>query len=325
MRVTVTVPDWATHLVSDLGDMDRSPRRLEPGTGREVPLELADDVYFEYAFIDGEGRLRADPANPRRADNPWYPEVSALTGPEYRPDPLADPPEPARPGTVDRLRVESRTLHQHRRVIVVTPPGLEDVRLPLALVQDGVAFYRLARLADVLQALLAAGEARPARLAFVEPVERSREYAFHEGYLDFVDRELVPELRRRYPSTDELLAVGASLGGLFSANLALSRPGLVRTAVTFSGAFLGHPEAPDFYAGTRSFVAERLEGDGPPPGLRWYAECGTLEWLTDVNRRVEAALASHGTEHAHRERHAGHNWTNWRNGLASALRFALRP
>ncbi len=324
MHADIAVPDWATHVVSDLGDMDRRPRRLEPGVERELPVELPDDAYFEYAFVDGDGRMRADPGNPRRADNPWYPEVSALLGPDYRPDPLADPPAPARPPTVDRLRVPGRGLHQQRRVIVATPAGLEGRSLPLMIVQDGVAFYRLARLADVQAALLAAGEVRPARLAFVEPVERSREYAFHQGYLDFVADELVPQLRERYPEDGGLIAAGASLGGLFSAQLALARPGLVRTVVTFSGAFVGHPEERDFYAGSRSFVAERLE-QGEPGAPRWYAECGTLEWLSDVNRRVAAALDASGADHAYRERHAGHNWTNWRNGLAAALRFATAP
>ncbi|MEJ2289024.1 MAG: alpha/beta hydrolase-fold protein [Deinococcales bacterium] len=324
MRVSLDVPPWAKRFASDLTDMDRSPRPLDPAGEPNLAFELPDDVYFEYAFLDAEGEMRADPANPRRAENPWYREVSALLGPAYRPDALAEPPEPVPPPVVDRLRIPSQALHQQRRVMVATPAGFEGAALPWVLAQDGVAFYRLARLADVLAALQAAGEARPARIAFVEPVERSREYAFHAGYRRFVVEELLPELRRRYPSTDELVALGASLGGLFSATLALERPGLVSSVVTFSGAFLGYPQDRDFYGSERSWVAETLEEHGASE-LRWYAECGTLEWLTDVNRRVARALAGHGVEHAHVERHAGHNWTNWRNGLSGALRFALRP
>ena len=324
MQVSLDLPAWAKRLASDLTDMDRSPQPVDPERSSPLAFELPDDVYFEYGFIDAEGRLRADPANPLRAENPWYRELSALTGPAYRPDALADPPAPAEPPVVDRLRVASEELHQQRRVIVATPAGLEDTALPWLLVQDGVAFYRLARLADVLAALVAAGEARPARVAFVEPVERSREYAFHPGYRNFVERELLGELQRRYPSTGELVAVGASLGGLFSATLALERPDLVSGVVTFSGAFLGRPDDRDFYGSARSWVARTIEERGAGE-LRWYASCGTLEWLTDVNRRTARALEAHGVEHAYVERHAGHNWTNWRNALAGALRFALRP
>ncbi len=324
MQVTLDLPPWAKRFASDLTDMGRSPQPVDPERSSPLTFELPDDVYFEYAFLDAEGRMRADPANPRRAENPWYREVSALTGPAYRPDALADPPEPPEPAAVDRLRVASAELHQQRRVIVATPAGFEEAELPWLLVQDGVAFYRLARLADVLAALVAAGEARPARVAFVEPVERSREYAFHPGYRSFVERELLGELRRRYPSTGELVALGASLGGLFSATLALERPDLVSGVVTFSGAFLGHPDDRDFYRSERSWVARTIE-EGGAGKLRWYAACGTLEWLTDVNRRAARALEAHGVEHAYVERHAGHNWTNWRDGLADALRFALRP
>ena len=324
MQVTVDAPDWATHVVSDLTDMVRSPRALRGDDRGGLRFELPDDVYFEYAFMDGAGRMRADPANPQRAANPWYPEASAVLGPDYRPDALADPPAPATPVDVDRLRLTSAALGQQRRVIVAAPAGYRDRPLPWLLVQDGVAFYRLARLADVLSVLAEAGTVAPARIAFVEPVERSREYAFHPGYVDFVEHELLPELRRRYPSRDQLTALGASLGGLFSATLALTRPGLVDSVVTFSGAFLGHPEARDFYTGERSFVAETL-ASVEPPRLRWYAECGTLEWLTDVNRRVARELGRRGVEHRYVERHAGHNWTNWRNGVAAALRFALPP
>ncbi len=324
MQVSIDVPPWARRVASDLTDLDRAPQPVDPERAPSFDLELPDDVYFEYGFLDAEGRLRADPANPRRAENPWYRELSALAGPAYRPDALAEPPAPAAPPAVDRLRVASEALHQQRRVIVAGPSGFEDAELPWLLVQDGVAFYRLARLADVLAALVAAGEARPARIAFVEPVERAREYAFHPAYRTFVERELLAELERRYRSSGELIALGASLGGLFSATLALERPDLVSGVATFSGAFLGGPDDRDFYRSERSWVARTLEERGAA-APRWYAACGTLEWLTDVNRRVARALEAAGVDHAYAERNAGHNWTNWRNVLADALRFVLRP
>ncbi len=324
MECTLRVPAWAAQLASDHTDMTRAPRPLDPEVEPHLRITLPDDAYFEYAFLDRAGRMRADPANDARGENPWYPEVSVLRGPRYRADPLAEPPEPRAAHAIERLRIASERLHQTRRIIVATPAAAAGADLPWVLVQDGVAFYRLARLADVLAALMERGEARAARLVFVEPVERSREYAFHDGYRDFVTEELLPELQGRFGWSGELAALGVSLGGLFSAWLGLQRPDLVRTVVTLSGAFQGHPEAPDFFGGERSWVAEHLEGGDPAPP-RWYAEVGTLEWLTDVNRRVRGALEERGLETDYRERNAGHNWTNWRNGLGDALRFALRP
>ena len=59
--------------------------------------------------------------------------------------------------------------------------------------------------------------------------------------------------------------------------------------------------------------------------LRWYVETGTLEWLTDINRKLGVALKEKGYDHVYQERNMGHNWMNWRSGLADALRFGLKP
>lgn len=118
--------------------------------------------------------------------------------------------------------------------------------------------------------------------------------------------------------------MGASLGGLVSAVLAWEHPELFGTVVAQSGAFLGTPEGPDHYRSEASWLLERVRAEAPKP-IRWHLDCGTLEWLLEVNRELAAALDDKGYEVQYRERPAGHNWVNWRNGLAAALRFALSP
>lgn len=312
--------------MSDDTDMLRAPEPLDPAATRRVEFEFPDDAYFEYGFVDAQGKLRTDPANPARADNPWFPDASALKGPEYAPDPLATPDRSLERGRLERLRLVSDALDgQARRVSVYTPFGAERAELPLVIAQDGVAFQRLAGVHLAGETLAGRGEARPARFAFVEPVDRRVEYGFSRAYLDFLLEELVPKLEGENPSSGERVWLGVSLGGLVSANAAMARPNGADTVVTLSGAFLGTPETPEFYATRDSWLLERLAD--PAVGLpgRWYQEVGTIEWLTDVNRRVAAALGARGVETAYAERHAGHNWTNWRNGMAAALRFALRP
>lgn len=312
--------------MSDDTDMLRAPEPLDPVAMSHVEFEFPDDAYFEYGFVDAQGKLRPDPANPVRADNPWFPDASALKGPEYAPDPFATPDRSLERGRLERLRVVSAALDgQVRRVSVYTPLGGERAELPLVVVQDGVAFQRLAGVHLAAEALAARGQARAARFAFVEPVDRRVEYGFSRAYLDFLQEELVPKLEGENPSSGERVWLGVSLGGLVSANAAMARPGGADTVVTLSGAFLGTPETPEFYATRDSWLLERLTD--PAVGLpdRWYQEVGTIEWLTDVNRRIATALGARAVETAYVERHAGHNWTNWRNGVAAALRFALRP
>ena len=324
VQAEISIPDWATHILSDYTDMDRAPHPVDSNRVSSFRLSLPEDVYFEYAFRDDEGKVRADPANELRGHNPWYPEVSAITGPEYRPSKYADLPEDLAAGTLDRHRIEGPAMGGVRRVSVYTPQGQEGAQLPLTIVHDGTAFLRLAGLPRVLEALLAEGRVRPARLAFVEPVDRSSEYGFNEEYRRFTLEELLPYLEERHPSDGERLLVGASLGGLVSATLALLAPASFSALATFSGAFLGTPEERVFFGSSGSWVLERLN-EIDELKLRWYSEVGTIEWLTDVNRMVHEALEVKAAAHEYRERHAGHNWTNWRNGLADALEFLLRP
>lgn len=347
MEAEIEIPDWARMLVSDHTDMDRSPRPVDSSKVSRFRLELPDDVYYEYAFLDGEGRMRADPLNQVKGRNPWYRELSAIEGPDYLASEYADLPESLSRGVLDRHRVSSEALSDAdewakgvganvsrdagggrqsaaRRVSVYTPAGEEGSKLPLLVVHDGTAFLRLAGLPRVLEKLLEEGRARPARLAFVEPVDRSSEYGFNEAYLDFTREELLPFLEDRYPGSEQRLGLGASLGGLVSATLALRWPAEWSGIATFSGAFLGSPDDRDFYRSEQSWVLERLRALGAVP-FGWYAEVGTIEWLTDVNREVHRQLEISGGRHLYRERNAGHNWENWRNGLAHALAFLLPP
>ena len=323
MQVDFIIPEWATQVISDLTDMERSPHKVDASKVRKFSVDLPDDAYFEYAFIDEAGEVRPDPDNDVEADNPWYPDASAILGPNYKPSSYADPELKAE-GRVLRKRLESRHLGQTRRLIFYTPKGFGEEKLPTIYVQDGTAYYRIARLADVLETLLKENLIRPAHLVFIEPIDRSAEYRFNPDYRAFISDEVLPLVEEELNTTNERIAMGASLGGLLSATLALHHPETFQTVVAQSGAFLGSPEELDFYAGKSSWVLEALK-ERQALELRWYVEVGTLEWLTDINRKVREALKEKGCDVTYNERNAGHNWTNWRNGLADALQFALKP
>jgi enterochelin esterase-like enzyme len=323
VKVTITVPEWATHVLSDLTDMERSPHPVDARKVRKFTLELPDDVYFEYGFWDEDKTLRPDPENPVTADNPWYPGISAITGKNYRPDSYATPTTAAA-GELKRLRYHSSVLDETRRIMTYTPKGHEGQALPVLYVQDGVAYYRIARLPEVLESLLAAADIEPAHLVFIEPNDRSLEYRYNADYRSFMTEELVPFIQETLPVTDQRILMGASLGGLVSATLAVLHPDLFQTVITQSGAFLGSPQEPDYYTGETSWILEVL-ADNERLSLHWYVETGTLEWLTDINRRLRDMLKQKGYVVTYAERNAGHNWVNWRNGLADTLRFALSP
>ena len=326
MDLDVRVPRWARHVVSDLTDMDRAPRPVDASRVARFRLKLPDDVYFEYGFLDGEGRLRADPDAPERADNPWHAELSCVRGPRYRPHPLASPgPEPAA-GRTRRLRLTDAG-GATRRATLYEPAGLSGPA-PLLLVHDGTAYQRIARLPAVLEALLADGRIRPARLAFVDPSRpdlRSDEYGFGADYQAFLRDVLVPRLRAEAEAEGGLLLLGASLGGLASTVLAMHDPASVAGLALQSPAFLGAPDDRAFHGSRRSWALETLAADDRALPWRVYQEVGTMDWLHDVNAKVAARLAQRAEAHRYEVRAAGHNWTFWRDGVAQALEHLLPP
>lgn len=306
-------------LLSDHTDMDRAPLQLQDGHAGGIPVSLTDDAYFEYVWRDSAGRLFTDPANPDSNHSVWFRRVSVLKGPEYRPHPVAllsgsrAKPE----GTMRRERFQSEALGQLRRVNSYTPAGFEQRELPTVLVQDGTAFNRLGLLPQALDVLIEQG-LPPARLVLLEPVDRSREYSFSSAYREFIVRELLPALPELAGEVSEVHLLGASLGGLASATLALEAPGQFKGVASLSGAFLGSPADPDPYASSDEWVLERVRAGEHLPG-RWFIGTGSIEWLHGANRRLAGALAEREVQLNFLERSAGHNWPNWRDMIPAAL------
>ena len=326
MQLEVTVPPWARQVVSDRTDMDRAPRPIDPTAVRRFKVPLPDDVYYEYAFLDAEGRMRADPNNPERADNPWYPEVSCVRGPGYRAHPLAAPDPQAARGELRRLRMPDGA-GGVRRVALYQPAGLTGPA-PLAIVHDGTAYQRIARLPALLETLVAEGRARPARLAFLDPsrpAARQVEYGFGERYLREVTRELLPRLRDQADAEGGTVWIGASLGGLAALRAAWEAPEATAGLVLQSPALLGTPDERDFHGGHRSWWLETLAHDDRALPWRVAQEVGTFDWLHDVNVEAAAALAPRVDARRFVTRSAGHNWTFWRDGLAEGIAFVLAP
>jgi len=319
VRVELTPPAWARFLQSDLTDWQRDPLPA----AEVAPFEIPDDAYFEYAWVDARGERRPDPDNPNPRLNPWWDFACNLTGPDYRPDPDAVPAGVPVRGRVLRMAVPSRVLGQNRHLLVYSPAGRVEETLPLVLFNDGKAYFGWGRAPQVMDRLLERGEIGPAHLVFVPPVDRTREYAFNPAYRRFLVEELLPAVEDRVRCDGRRTVWGASLGGLLSATLALERPDLFAGIVTQSGAYLFSPDMDlrDPFGGNESFLGDLREGE--PARLRWHLDCGSLEWLLGSNERVAAALAGAGADATFAVRHAGHNWINWRNGLAAGFRRAL--
>lgn len=321
-RVVFTAPDGASALVGDFSDWMDAPVPIRPG--QTVELEFPRAGFIEYGFLDAKGEPFADPANPVKTENPWwtYPRGVVLEG--YVPDPLREPLEGAPAGRAERLVWEGRVFEGTRRAYVYLPAGYDAAfEYPVVYVQDGVAFYRTGRLGSVMDNLVHLGRAQPTVLVFLEPADRTREYALNDAYLEFLLGEALPEIEQRFNVAREPQRRGlwgASLGGLISMYAALRHPDSFGLVVAQSGAFQALPNAYERRA--PEWLIERYAGSPRLP-LRVALECGQLEWLLGSNRRMAGVLFDKGYAHRYEERSSGHNWITWRNGLAASLEYLL--
>ncbi len=297
-------PPGAVALIGDFTDWKRMPLPIEGPLTLELPL----DAYVEYAFLDAKGRPFADPEAPRPAENPWWPYARALTTGAWRYE--APPRAPVPRARLARERVFSEPFFSERKLWVYEPPA--EPRAVL-FVQDGVAFLRLGRMAEVAEALIEAGEIHPVRIVFLEPEDRDREYRMDPRYRSFVLEEVLPQYGGGLPFG----FWGASLGGLAALWLWNQDPG-ASFAMAHSPALRALPGGADAYA-EPEWLTERLV----PHGGRVYLEVGVLEWLLAPTRRLAARLSDLGVVHAYRERPSGHNWVTWRQGIAPGLRYLL--
>lgn len=317
-------PPGAVALVGDFTDwFKRDPLPIERG---EVRVKLPRDSWTEYAWLNAEGKAFADPDNPRRSLNPWWPYPRAVEVGTYARHPLWDAPAAPAPGTAERLAWEGTVFPGTRRAYVYRPANhTVTADTPVFYVQDGVAFYRTGKLGELLDKAVAAGLVPPAVLVFVEPGDRSVEYYLNDDYLHFLTREVFPRVEGEAGVTPRVRGLwGASLGGLISLHLGARHPELFSRVVAHSGAFIAHPdrraEVDTVLAG--EWLRARLEGDAPEH-LRISLDSGVLEWLLAPNRRLAASLADLGVEHQYREYASGHNWVTWRSALPEALLYAL--
>lgn len=300
-RLRIVPPAGARAFIADVTDWMHDPW---PVSG-PFELELPRGAYLEYAFLDERGEPMPDPEAPAPARNPWRPYAAAVWTGGARP-----PEAPSGPllGRTHRLRAGGR------RLIVYEPPAGPAASL---LVLDGVAYYRIAKLAHVAEALWREGRSVPLRLVFSEPEDRDREYRFDPALERHLLDEVLPATARELGAAPLWGVWGASLGGLSALWLGLEHPEVFPRVAAQSPALRAVPGGRDARRDPELLSERYAESDRGPE--RIALQVGRLEWLLAPARRFAAVLAERGTKHEYREYPSGHNWTTWRTGLADGL------
>ncbi|HXT20276.1 MAG TPA: alpha/beta hydrolase-fold protein [Thermoanaerobaculia bacterium] len=149
----------------------------------------------------------------------------------------AAPPSVAKaePITIgETFTIESKVLHETRRINVFLPPVYQEspaTSFPVIYMPDGGIGEDFLHVAGLVQVSVRNGTMRPFLLVGIENTERRRDMTGptkntedrkiapvvggSAAFREFLRNELMPEVRRRYRTTDETAIVGESLAGLF--------------------------------------------------------------------------------------------------------------
>lgn len=325
----------ATHMsyllapdVPELPLAGRAQRRALRATAQRDPLNprvWTQDGHTPLAAGDGESVLSLPAAPPQ----PWLDERPGL---------------PA--GQLQRHVVHSNILGNAREVWLYRPPGWR-AQAPareqnLLLVFDAHAYTRAVPTPRILRNLQADGLlARTAAIIVANPdgAARARELPPNPEFARFLAQELMPWAQSQGVAADpaHTVVAGSSYGGLAAAYVALKYPQWWGNVLSLSGSFWwGEAERSDRGSERPQAHAEpnwmaRLYASTPRQDLQFYLEAGVFEGGPDgagilqTNRHLRDVLVARGYQVHYAESASGHDYVQWRGGLACGLIALLGP
>ena len=229
----------------------------------------------------------------------------------------------------------SRHLRNTRDVWVYLPPEFRAGRrrFNLLIVLDGEVYRDAVPVPRIVQNLVTAGRISPTVVVAVgtAPHARSKDLFRNRAFDDFLARELLPWIRRRYRWSAEpsrTVLAGSSLGGLESAQAALHYPRLFGNVLAQSGAF----QAFQFRGKKAPPSLMREFARAPLVPVRFYLDAGTHEVMAIPNtastllgsvRHMRDVLEAKGYPVAYAEFEGGHDYACWRGTFADGLLLLL--
>ncbi len=319
--------EYAPHLISDVHGWEAEPKAFKSASAPTVwscTLTVPRDAYVEYAFYDPFTQEKIlDPLNGNTVSNGMGSRNNFFYMSETMPSPFSMRRADVRSGTITRHRVSTDFLQDdgERDICLYKPPAGGVV--PLLIVYDGYDYLHRARLATVVDNLIAEKRIRTIAIAFLQNgrSRRNVEYFCSDATIAWLEREVLPLARKHLRLLNienhpgEYGVLGASAGGLMSFYTGLRMPEIFGKVLCQSGVFA---------IDDRDFAAVDLVRYGQGRDLQIWMDVGTLDELLDDNRRMIAILDKRQYNVTYREFSAGHNYTAWRDDIWRGLE-ALFP
>jgi len=317
-------PAKTVRLAGDMTSWQPGPQFQRLGQTDLFALEqnYPDSARLEYKLIV-DSLWALDSANPRQMLSSFGPN-SELRMSRYQAlswlDSLSNLPH----GRIDEFAIYSQVLANQRPLRVYLPPDYEQSQAVYSslYVNDGLEYLEFAKFNLVLDYLIGTGEIQPVVAIFIPPIKekRSTEYGNNPKFAEFICRELVPRIQKRYRVIDEAdhrAIMGASFGGLVSFYIALSQPAVFHR-VAGQSSYFGFNDGEIFSLLSKSDAAKHA----------FYISCGTYEAnvsnlgsFIDMHYRMREALRLGKARFGYHEVAAGHSWGFWRDDLPRLLKY----
>ena len=239
----------------------------------------------------------------------------------------------------DTFTLESKALGETRRINVYLPPGYAEsaaVRFPVLYMPDGGMAEDFLHVAGLVQVSVGNGTMRPFLLVGIENTQRRRDMTGpttnekdkkiapkvggSAAFRKFLREELMPEIKRRYRTTDETAIVGESLAGLFVVETFLLEPDLFDTYLAFDPSLWWDDERLIHEASAKLHSFPQLER------TLWFASGG--DGTPEITARFVDVLAKNAPPRVHwhyekmpEEKHA----TIYHPAALKAFRMVFKP
>jgi putative tributyrin esterase len=265
--------------------------------------------------------------------------------------------ETASDDLLERIRavtVRSKILGQRRSALVYLPPSYprSRKRYPILYLLHGGGGSELdwllrGRVHVTLDRLIRAGRIQPLVVAMPNDGLHAVGTFFtkwYDGTADFEKHfldEIVPAVESEFrvrSGRDHRAIAGLSMGGYGALALSLRHPRLFCAAASLSGVTM--PASTAVWGG----LARRIFGPEKGRGAQWrkqrdprylvtrkasrcvalHLNCGTDDFLRQLNRKFHNLLTRIGRPHEYQESPGGHDWKYWSKHIEEALVFVDR-
>ena len=208
---------------------------------------------------------------------------------------------------------------------VYTPEASAEENLPTIYITDGQWYLEPGDMVSVLDREIAAKNIEPIVAVFIDSRNpddlaenrRNQEFMCNERYAAFVTQELIPEISKTYPVSEDRhhrVIAGMSFGGLNAACFGLMVPDW------FGGIGMQSPASDQHLK-----ILDELYDEKDAAAVKIFFSVGTRRDNTKAARRFHNTLERKGYQVNYIEVPFGHDWSNWRPLLDDLLGTFFAP